>query len=125
MRSNVAARSRAGTRASTSTMAIALRGMSSNSASFGSCTTAAPPRRLIAHSPAAPSSCMPDRTTPVTRGPYATAADVGGTDAVYVGRVRDDPSHPRGLQLWVAADNVRKGAALNAVQIAEIVAREL
>jgi aspartate-semialdehyde dehydrogenase len=57
--------------------------------------------------------------------PYPTAADVGGTDAVYVGRVRDDPSHPHALQLWVAADNVRKGAALNAVQIAEIVAREL
>lgn len=57
--------------------------------------------------------------------PYPTAADVGGTDAVYVGRVREDPSHPHGLQLWVAADNVRKGAALNAVQIAEIVARDL
>jgi len=57
--------------------------------------------------------------------PYPTPADVGGTDAVYVGRIRDDPSHPTGLQLWVAADNVRKGAALNAVQIAEIVAREL
>ena len=57
--------------------------------------------------------------------PYPTAADVGGTDAVYVGRVRNDPSHPRGLQLWVAADNVRKGAALNAVQIAEILAREI
>jgi aspartate-semialdehyde dehydrogenase len=56
---------------------------------------------------------------------YPTPADVGGTDAVYVGRVRDDPSHPRGLQLWVAADNVRKGAALNAVQIAEIVLQEL
>lgn len=57
--------------------------------------------------------------------PYSTPADVGGTDAVYVGRVRNDPSHPTGLQLWVAADNVRKGAALNAVQIAEIVIREL
>jgi aspartate-semialdehyde dehydrogenase len=57
--------------------------------------------------------------------PYPTAADVGGTDAVYVGRVRNDPSHPHGLQLWVAADNVRKGAALNAVQIAEIVIRDL
>jgi aspartate-semialdehyde dehydrogenase len=56
---------------------------------------------------------------------YPTPADVGDTDAVHVGRVRDDPSHPTGLQLWVAADNVRKGAALNAVQIAEIVAREL
>jgi aspartate-semialdehyde dehydrogenase len=39
--------------------------------------------------------------------------------------VRNDPSHPRGLQLWVSADNVRKGAALNAVQIAEIVIRDL
>jgi len=57
--------------------------------------------------------------------PYPTAADVGGTDAVYVGRVREDPSHPCGLQLWVAADNVRKGAALNAVQIAEILVRDL
>ena len=57
--------------------------------------------------------------------PYPTAADIGGTDAVYVGRVRNDPSHPHGLQLWVGADNVRKGAALNAVQIAEIVSREL
>jgi aspartate-semialdehyde dehydrogenase len=57
--------------------------------------------------------------------PYPTAADVGGTDAVYVGRVRRDPSHASGLQLWVAADNVRKGAALNAVQIAEIVLRDL
>ncbi len=55
---------------------------------------------------------------------YPTPADVGGTDAVFVGRVRNDRSHPCGLQLWVAADNVRKGAALNAVQIAEIVARE-
>jgi aspartate-semialdehyde dehydrogenase len=57
--------------------------------------------------------------------PYPTAADIGGTDAVYVGRVRNDPSHPHGLQLWVGSDNVRKGAALNAVQIAEIVSREL
>jgi aspartate-semialdehyde dehydrogenase len=57
--------------------------------------------------------------------PYPTPADVGGTDAVYVGRVREDPSHPRGLQLWVAADNVRKGAGLNAVQIAEVVIRQL
>lgn len=43
-----------------------------------------------------------------------------GTDAVYVGRVREDISHPRGLNLWVVADNIRKGAALNAVQIAEL-----
>jgi len=56
--------------------------------------------------------------------PYPTCADVGGTDAVYVGRVRADPAQPHGLQLWVALDNVRKGAALNAVQIAEILTRE-
>ena len=47
-----------------------------------------------------------------------------GNDAVFVGRVRDDMTHPRGLNLWVVADNVRKGAALNSVQIAERV-REL
>ena len=42
-----------------------------------------------------------------------------GKDPVFVGRVRKDLSHPRGLNLWVVADNVRKGAALNAVQILE------
>ncbi len=41
-------------------------------------------------------------------------------DAVFVGRLREDISHPRGLNLWVVADNIRKGAALNAVQIAEL-----
>jgi aspartate-semialdehyde dehydrogenase len=50
---------------------------------------------------------------------YPTPAAVAGTDGVYVGRVRRDPSTPRGLVLWVVADNLRKGAALNAVQIAE------
>jgi aspartate-semialdehyde dehydrogenase len=54
-------------------------------------------------------------------GDYPTAAtDAAHRDAVYVGRVREDLSHPRGLNLWVVADNVRKGAALNSVQIAEI-----
>ena len=47
-----------------------------------------------------------------------------GKDQVFVGRIRKDISHPLGLNLWVVADNVRKGAALNAVQIAEILARE-
>lgn len=46
-------------------------------------------------------------------------------DAVYVGRVREDISHPNGLNMWVVADNVRKGAALNAVQIAEILISKL
>ena len=41
-----------------------------------------------------------------------------------MGRIREDFSHPRGLNLWVVADNIRKGAALNAVQIAELVAAE-
>jgi aspartate-semialdehyde dehydrogenase len=43
-----------------------------------------------------------------------------GTDPVFVGRIREDISHPRGLSLWVVSDNIRKGAALNAVQIAEL-----
>lgn len=47
-------------------------------------------------------------------------SEASGTDAVYVGRIREDFTHPRGLNLWVVADNTRKGAALNAVQIAEI-----
>jgi len=46
--------------------------------------------------------------------------EASGTDAVYVGRIREDHSYPLGLNLWVVADNIRKGAALNAVQIAEI-----
>lgn len=54
-------------------------------------------------------------------GGYPTAVTESvGTDPVYVGRIREDISHPRGLDLWVVADNVRKGAALNSVQIAEI-----
>ncbi|NOQ93577.1 MAG: aspartate-semialdehyde dehydrogenase [Methylophaga sp.] len=54
-------------------------------------------------------------------GGYPTAvSDASGNDPVYVGRIREDISHPNGLDLWVVADNVRKGAALNSVQIAEI-----
>ncbi len=53
-------------------------------------------------------------------GGYPTAVtESSGRDAVFVGRIREDISHPRGLDLWVVADNVRKGAALNSVQIAE------
>lgn len=47
-----------------------------------------------------------------------------GDDAVFVGRIREDLSHPHGLNLWIVADNVRKGAALNAIQIAEILWRD-
>ena len=54
-------------------------------------------------------------------GAYPTAVTEGaGTDPVYVGRIRDDISHPRGLNMWIVSDNVRKGAALNTVQIAEL-----
>ena len=60
----------------------------------------------------------------IATGQYPTAVtDSSGTDAVYVGRVREDISHPRGLNLWVVSDNIRKGAALNSVQIAEILAK--
>ena len=51
---------------------------------------------------------------------YPMPTEAGGTDAVWVGRIRDDASCPNSLHLWVVADNVRKGAALNAVQIAEL-----
>jgi aspartate-semialdehyde dehydrogenase len=53
-------------------------------------------------------------------GGYPTpVTHAAGKDPVFVGRIREDLSHPRGLNLWVVADNIRKGAALNAVQIAE------
>ena len=48
--------------------------------------------------------------------------NAAGEDAVFVGRIREDPTIPNGLNLWIVADNLRKGAALNAVQIAEILA---
>lgn len=60
-----------------------------------------------------------------TGGGYPTpVTHASGTDPVYVGRIREDISHPRGLSLWVVADNIRKGAALNAVQLAELVLAE-
>lgn len=55
-----------------------------------------------------------DYPTPVTHA--------ANQDAVFVGRVREDISHERGIDLWIVADNVRKGAALNAIQIAELIA---
>ena len=57
-------------------------------------------------------------------GEYPTAVtESSGNDGVFVGRVREDISHPRGINLWVVSDNIRKGAALNSVQIAEILAK--
>jgi aspartate-semialdehyde dehydrogenase len=51
---------------------------------------------------------------------YPTALDSAGRDEVFVGRLRRDPTHDRGLQMWVVSDNLLKGAATNAVQIAEV-----
>ena len=73
------------------------------------CLSTAPGVKLIDETPF-------DYPTPCFEG--------NGTDLVYVGRVREDISSENGLNLWVVADNVRKGGALNAVQIAEILARD-
>ena len=64
---------------------------------------------------------MDDRTD----GGYPTSVtESAGQDDVFVGRIREDISHPRGLNLWVVGDNLRKGAALNSVQIAEILVKD-
>src|ERR1700759_5411031 len=55
-----------------------------------------------------------------SRHAYPTALQASGQDDVFVGRLRRDPTHPRGLQMWVVSDNLLKGAATNAVQIAEV-----
>jgi len=56
---------------------------------------------------------------------YPTSVgESAGQDPVFVGRIREDLSHPRGLDLWVVSDNVRKGAALNSIQIAEILVKD-
>jgi aspartate-semialdehyde dehydrogenase len=58
-------------------------------------------------------------------GGYPTAVtEAANHDTVYVGRIREDMSHERGLDLWIVADNIRKGAATNSVQIAEILVSE-
>ncbi|MGI9220682.1 MAG: aspartate-semialdehyde dehydrogenase [Woeseiaceae bacterium] len=60
----------------------------------------------------------------IETGEYPTAVtESSGNDAVFVGRIREDISHPRGINLWVVSDNIRKGAALNSVQIAELLAK--
>jgi len=81
--------------------------------------TAAEARALLAR---APGVKVMDERVP---GGYPTAVtEAANHDTVYVGRIRDDMSHERGLNLWIVADNIRKGAATNAVQIAEILVRE-
>ena len=57
-------------------------------------------------------------------GGYATPSECAGEDAVYVSRIRLDPTIPNGLSFWCVSDNLRKGAALNAVQIAEVLIRD-
>jgi len=58
-------------------------------------------------------------------GGYPTAVtEAANHDTVYVGRIREDMSYERGLNLWIVADNIRKGAATNAIQIAEVLARD-
>ena len=57
---------------------------------------------------------------------YPQPWPVAGSDNVFVGRIRKDASHPNGFAMWVVADNLRKGAALNSIQIAEeLIARNL
>jgi aspartate-semialdehyde dehydrogenase len=55
---------------------------------------------------------------------YVTPAECAGEDAVYVSRIRSDPTVDNGLSIWVVSDNLRKGAALNTVQIAETLVRD-
>ena len=81
--------------------------------------TAAQARALLAR---APGVKVMDERKP---GGYPTAVtEAANHDTVYVGRIREDMTHERGLNLWVVGDNIRKGAATNAIQIAEILVRE-
>ncbi|MBU6459794.1 MAG: aspartate-semialdehyde dehydrogenase [Proteobacteria bacterium] len=76
-------------------------------------------KELLGH---APGVTLLDERKP---GGYPTAVTEGaGADDVFVGRIREDISHARGIDMWVVSDNVRKGAALNSIQIAEILARD-
>ena len=70
-------------------------------------------RRILAQAPGV--KVLDDPAISLYPQPWSAA----GTDDVYVGRIHRDASHPNGLVMWVVADNIRKGAALNAVQIAE------
>jgi aspartate-semialdehyde dehydrogenase len=55
---------------------------------------------------------------------YPLATDAAGQDLTLVGRIRDDESIPNGVNMWIVADNIRKGAATNAVQIARVLGQE-
>ncbi|MCJ7764022.1 MAG: aspartate-semialdehyde dehydrogenase, partial [Dehalococcoidales bacterium] len=75
-------------------------------------------RRILAQAPGV--KLLDDPTISLYPQPWSVA----GTDEVFVGRIRRDSSYDNGLVMWVVADNIRKGAALNAVQIAEVVVGE-
>ena len=65
----------------------------------------------------APGCLVIDKHEP---GGYVTPYEAAGEDATYISRIREDPTVENGLMMWVVSDNLRKGAALNAVQIAEV-----
>jgi aspartate-semialdehyde dehydrogenase len=83
-------------------------------AQFHRSMTAAEAKQLLRN---APGVCLHDE--PYAPGRHPQPIDSVGTDDVFVGRVRDDLAVPGAINLWIVADNLRKGAALNAVQIAE------
>ena len=80
--------------------------------------TAAETKRILREAPGVIVADEPENNV------YPTPIDASGKDATYVGRIREDESVANGLNLWVVSDNLRKGAALNAVQIAEILVRD-
>lgn len=81
--------------------------------------TAAQARELLSNAPGV--VVLDERNA----GGYPTAVtESAGKDGVFVGRIREDISHPNGLNLWIVSDNVRKGAALNSVQIAEVLIKD-
>jgi aspartate-semialdehyde dehydrogenase len=75
-------------------------------------------RDILAQAPGV--RVLDDPTVSLYPQPWSAA----GTDEVFVGRIRKDASSPNGLVMWVVADNLRKGAALNAIQIAEAVIKQ-
>jgi aspartate-semialdehyde dehydrogenase len=80
--------------------------------------SAAEAKRILSEAPGVVLADVPEENI------YPMAIEAVGKDATYVGRIREDTSIPNGLNLWVVADNLRKGAALNAVQISEILIRD-
>jgi aspartate-semialdehyde dehydrogenase len=75
-------------------------------------------KKLLAHAPGVRLADDPANNV------YPLAIDAAGQDLTLVGRIRQDESIPNGINMWVVADNIRKGAATNAVQIAEILAKD-